>query len=90
MRIDCPFCGTRDQSEFLYLGDAAPTRPADTANAAAFADYVYLRDNPAGVIDEHWYHAGGCRSWVRVTRDVRTHVISAVAPAAGADAGGKR
>lgn len=90
MRIDCPFCGTRDQSEFLYLGDAAPKRPAEGASAAAFADYVYLRDNPAGAIDEHWYHAGGCRAWIRVSRDVRTHVISDVAPAAGADAGGKR
>jgi sarcosine oxidase subunit delta len=78
MRIDCPHCGARDQGEFTYLGDAAPQRPKDGGTADAFYDYVYLRDNPAGEFDEHWYHAGGCRAWLRVTRDVRTHVISKV------------
>lgn len=78
MRIDCPHCGARDQGEFTYLGDAAPARPAEGGTAEAFYDYVYLRDNPAGLIEEHWYHAGGCRAWLRVTRDVRTHIIAAV------------
>ncbi len=27
---------------------------------------------------ELWYHAFGCRSWLRVTRDTRTHEIFAV------------
>ena len=38
-------------------------------------DYVYLRDNPAGPIAEHWYHAQGCRTWIVVTRDTATHRI---------------
>lgn len=80
MRIDCPHCGARDHSEFLYLGDAAPRRPTDSS-LQAFSDYVYLRDNPAGEIVEHWFHAGGCRSWIKVTRDVRTHAIAVVEPA---------
>jgi sarcosine oxidase delta subunit len=25
---------------------------------------------------EHWYHAQGCRNWVVVTRDTRTHQIA--------------
>jgi methylglutamate dehydrogenase subunit B len=25
---------------------------------------------------EHWYHAQGCRNWIVVTRDTRTHQIS--------------
>ena len=44
-------------------------------------DYVYLRDNPAGTIRELWYHASGCRSWLVVTRDTRTHAIESVEPA---------
>ena len=28
MRIDCPYCGLRDASEFFYQGDAARVRPA--------------------------------------------------------------
>ena len=83
MRIPCPYCGSRDIGEFVYRGDAAPVRPEPeaggpetaTSNAAMFA-YVYLRDNPAGRHDEHWYHAQGCRNWLVVTRDTLTHDIA--------------
>jgi heterotetrameric sarcosine oxidase delta subunit len=84
MRIECPFCGERDVSEFAYLGDAGVHRPAagsssDTEDLASrFYEAVYLRDNPAGLHRELWYHAGGCLSWLRVTRNTRTHEILAV------------
>lgn len=79
MRIPCPYCGSRDHSEFAYLGDATPGRPDPSSPKAAeqFFDYVYLRDNPAGTFQELWYHASGCRSWLVVTRDTRTHDIAA-------------
>ena len=76
MRIPCPFCGDRDAHEFVYRGDASPVRPDAGAGEAAFFDYAYLRDNPAGPIDEHWYHAQGCRNWIVVTRDTRSHAIA--------------
>jgi len=81
MRITCPYCGTRSSHEFAYLGDATPTRPSpDTPDVAStFHAYVYERDNPAGPLDELWYHAAGCRRWLQVTRDTRTHEILAVA-----------
>lgn len=84
MRIECPFCGERDLAEFSYLGDAAFRRPRADGEGAAerFYEAVYLRDNPAGPHQELWYHAAGCRSWLRVTRDTRTHEILAVGPAA--------
>ena len=77
MLIPCPFCGDRDASEFAYLGDATLKRPdASSPNAErAFHDYVYLRDNPAGPHPEYWQHVSGCRSWLIVTRDTRTHEI---------------
>ncbi|GJE15634.1 sarcosine oxidase subunit delta [Methylobacterium marchantiae] len=82
MRIRCPHCGERDNGEFSYLGDAAPVRPdGPNASAEAMHDYVYLRDNPAGLHRELWYHAAGCRSWLVVTRDTRSHEIHEVAPA---------
>lgn len=81
MRIPCPFCGERGNEEFAYLGDAERTRPAPDASEADWADYVYLRDNPAGPHQEFWYHASGCQSWLRVTRDTRTHDVLNVAPA---------
>jgi len=73
MRIPCPFCGERDSAEFAYRGDAAPRRPESEEGVF---DYVYLRDNTAGAMREHWYHAQGCRNWIEVTRDTRTHAIS--------------
>ncbi len=73
MRIPCPYCGERDVQEFVYRGDASPVRPD---GEESLYDYVYLRANPAGPIREHWYHAQGCRTWIVVQRDTRTHDIS--------------
>ena len=80
MRIQCPFCGERDSGEFVYLGDANSQRPHANGHEAQsqFIEAVYLRDNPAGPHEELWYHVLGCRSWLRVTRDTRTHEILAV------------
>ncbi len=80
MRIDCPYCGERGLEEFAYHGDATVARPRDGVAAPenAWTDYLYLRDNPSGLHQELWYHAAGCHAWLVVTRDLRTHQISAV------------
>ena len=92
MRIQCPFCGERDHHEFSYLGDASVDRPDATRPdaAEAFFTAVYLRDNPAGVHEELWYHSGGCRAWLRVRRNTLTHEIMDVALARTASDGGGR
>ncbi len=74
MRVPCPFCGSRDSREFVVRGDASPQRPKIDSEDAMF-EYVYLRDNPAGNFEELWYHAQGCRNWMRVMRNTRTHQI---------------
>lgn len=80
MRIRCPYCGERSNDEFTMLGDADAllARPTDSASQA-FHDYAYLRTNPAGQLRELWYHAAGCRRWLVVTRDTRTHEVADVA-----------
>jgi heterotetrameric sarcosine oxidase delta subunit len=83
MRIPCPYCGPRDVGEFSYRGDAAPIRPAAEAGEDAAFDYVYMRQNPQGLIREHWYHAAGCRRWLVVERDTKTHVIWSATLAGG-------
>jgi methylglutamate dehydrogenase subunit B len=75
LRIPCPHCGERDESEFRYRGDAGVRRPAADAPAEDFIDYVYLRDNPAGPHREWWQHIGGCRSIFAIDRDTLTHEI---------------
>lgn len=78
MLIPHPLLGLRDAQEFTYLGDASMlNRPdPDAPDAmAAFCDYVYLRDNPAGIHRELWFHEQGDRSWLVVTRNTVTHEI---------------
>lgn len=78
MLIPHPLLGLRDAQEFTYLGDAALlARPDGLAEGAAeaFHPYVYLRDNPAGVHRELWFHEQGDRSWLVVTRNTLTHEI---------------
>lgn len=78
MLIPHPLLGLRDAQEFTYLGDASLlARPDPDAPDAedAFCDYVFLRDNPAGVHKELWYHEQGDRSWLVVTRNTVTHEI---------------
>lgn len=84
MRIPCPYCGEREVSEFTYLGDADYARPDPQAADAPLRYYeaVYVRENPAGPHDELWFHGQGCRLWLKVKRDTRTHEILAVACAA--------
>lgn len=73
IRITCPWCGVRDHAEFVYGGAADRVRPADDATLRHWTDFVYLRTNPAGPHAELWQHAAGCRRWLRVERDTRTH-----------------
>ncbi|MFN3744802.1 MAG: sarcosine oxidase subunit delta [Hyphomicrobiaceae bacterium] len=88
MRLRCPYCGERSNDEFTVLGDADAlrARPREGDPAAFFA-YAYLRANPAGQHRELWYHAAGCRRWLVVTRDTRTHEIADVSFASGRGAG---
>ncbi len=81
LRIECPWCGPRNEDEFSYGGDATVERPADDASMDDWYDYVYTRDNPAGRHSEFGHHVNGCRAWLRVERDTVTHEIFSVAPA---------
>lgn len=76
MRIPCPTCGPRALAEFSYGGAALDRPPAPAAASpetdAAWDDFVYRRDNPAGATREFWFHVAGCRRWFAATRDTRT------------------
>jgi methylglutamate dehydrogenase subunit B len=80
MRIPCPYCGPRGNDEFAFRGGADAKRP-DSDDPDAWHDYVYLRQNVAGVHREYWQHVQGCRAWLVVTRDTRTHDVLGAEPA---------
>ena len=79
MRLTCPLCGPRDRREFTYYGsDDYLNRPGPDAPPEAWDAYLHLRDNPAGITTDLWYHETGCTSWLKVTRNTVTHEILTV------------
>ena len=74
MRIPCPLCGPRDRREFYYYGASDFLhRPAPEAPPEAWDNHLHLRDNPAGLTKDLWYHETGCGSWLLITRNTVTH-----------------
>jgi sarcosine oxidase subunit delta len=80
LRIACPWCGPRDQTEFSYGGEPRkpPAAHAENTDDVTWADYLYTRTNPKGQHLERWVHAHGCRRWFNVVRDTRSDEILAV------------
>ena len=69
LRLSCPWCGTRDELEFSFGGEAHITRPGLDASDAVWSDYLFNRENPKGIHYERWMHSYGCRRWFNVARD---------------------
>ena len=78
--IECPWCGSRDESEFSYGGEAHITRPLnpEVLTDAEWADYLFMRKNTKGRFLEMWNHSSGCRRWFNAERDTVTYQIASV------------
>ena len=75
--IECPWCGKRDQREFVNGGEAHIIRPQDSEHMddEQWADYLFMRANTQGPHAERWVHAHGCGQWFNVLRDTTTDEI---------------
>lgn len=78
MRIDCPHCGPRAQTEFVYERPLESIVTPDMAPEDAMAR-LYARTNPRDEDDELWRHSYGCRQWLVLRRHRTTHAIASVA-----------
>jgi sarcosine oxidase subunit delta len=78
LRIPCPYCGVRDEPEFVFGGPANLIRPVADSTDAEWTDYLFNRDNLKGIQWERWLHAHGCERWLIVSRDTSTHEIHSV------------
>ena len=72
--LECPHCGRRDVAEFRYQGEVT-RRPGPSPSLRELSEYVYFRDNVAGVQREWWYHRLGCGLWFVAERDTRTNEV---------------
>ncbi len=80
--IPCPNCGSRDETEFHYGGQAHVAYPENPTglNDREWAEYLFYRDNTKGAFAERWLHSTGCRQWFNMLRDTVTYAIPAVYP----------
>ena len=78
MQLNCPFCGPRDENEFTCGGASHIARPPLGASDADWGAYLFLRDNPKGVLLERWRHSFGCGQWFNVARHTVTHQMLSV------------
>ena len=72
--IRCPLNGPRNVSEFVCGGEVVEEPDPSTADEDAWADYLFLHDNPAGVVREWWFHVP-TSYWFIAERDTRTDEI---------------
>jgi methylglutamate dehydrogenase subunit B len=89
MLINCPYCGSRDVSEFTYQAEDRERPDPASTDRQAWDDYVYDRLNQAGPHAEIWQHSGGCRSHLRIERNTLTHEVLSVASVRASVAGGR-
>ena len=76
--INCPFCGPRNESEFMHGGALKQPRPdtPDNLSDNEWINYLTIPPNPVGDIEEKWWHVRGCGHWTTVIRHTVTHEIS--------------
>ena len=80
--ISCPHCGSRDETEFHYGGQAHVPYPENPheLDDREWSRYLFYRDNTKGSFAERWLHSTGCRQWFNMLRDTVTYEIEAVYP----------
>ena len=76
--LRCPYCNEiRGEDELRHGGEAGNLRPTDPAAASdeAWTDYLYMRSNAKGPLQEQWCCEAGCGQWFLVTRDTVSHQV---------------
>ena len=75
IQLACPWCGYRNVSEFGYLGELLERPDPTTTTQEEWRSYLYLRSNPAGRLEEGWYHRAGCRRYFEAVRDTTDNTV---------------
>ena len=87
--IPCPYCGPRPELEFRNAGHAHIARTT-AGDDQAWAETLFYRDNPKGLMAERWRHFSGCGRFFNALRDtvsdgfVATYRVGAPRPDAPA------
>jgi heterotetrameric sarcosine oxidase delta subunit len=71
--VPCPNCGPRNAADMRYVGESHSRPAPDAVSPDEWRAYLYLEDNPAGLLKETWYCRSGCRRFFTLTRDTTTN-----------------
>ena len=75
--LTCPNCGKRNASEFRYGGETNKRPDVNATTRIEWANYLYMRKNPLGIVREWWYHRTGCECWFIAERSTKSHEVIA-------------
>ena len=70
--IHCPHCGQDlPEIEFTGAGEAHVARPDGIADVTddEIRSYLFIRQNPKGIVFERWRHTHGCARFFNAARD---------------------
>ncbi len=75
----CPFCGTREESEFHFASEAGKLRPepASSVDDAQWSAYLHENIAPKGEAREIWLHLS-CGEYFIMCRDTITRAVLSV------------
>ena len=81
--IYCPCCHENfDETEFSCGGELRKKIDPSICTDKEWNEYLYMRQNTKGVLQELWMHSKGCLLWFIAERDTRTHEILNTSPLA--------
>ena len=77
----CPFCGWRDEREFLFIAEAGKERPDTTQKISDedWARYLHSILNDKGAVREVWMHLTCGELFILERDSVTMEVIGSIA-----------
>ena len=78
--MPCPLNGPRNISEFICFGEVAEMPDPDSLSDDAWADFIWMSNNTAGVVREWWCHTP-TNYWFIAERNTVTDEIVRTYPA---------
>lgn len=76
--ISCPWCGPRDEREYIYGGDSIKLPLLVDSMPESMKEWheaVHIRSNTTEQNRELWFHGSGCEAWIEVVRNTSSHEI---------------
>ncbi len=73
MLVPCPNCGPRNASDLRYVGESHSRPNPNEVTPQEWRTYLYMQDNPAGLLKETWYCRSGCRQYFTALRNTSTN-----------------